>query len=87
MHKDETRHLSYTTYIESILSITQNGLKTWTITSRRKYGGKHLNISLGNDFLNLALKQNKQVELWYQTKKLLYSKGNHQQNEKAPYGM
>ena len=23
----------------------------------------------------------------YQTKKLLYSKGNYQQNEKAPYGM
>ena len=53
-------------------------------------GGKLTDISLGNNFLNLTPKakttkeKNKQVGL-HQTKKLLHSKGNHQQNEKATY--
>lgn len=56
MHKDETRHLSYTIHKVNPIN-NSKWIKDLTITSRRKYGGKHLDISLGNDFLNLALKQ------------------------------
>ena len=49
-----------------------------------------LDISLGNDIFSLTPKnksnksKNRQVGL-HQTKKLLHSKGIHQQNEKAMY--
>ena len=52
---------------------------------------KLLDIGLGNDFFGFDTKskgnkcKNKQVGL-HQTKKLLLSIGNHQQNEKATYG-
>ena len=55
-------------------------------------GGKLLDINLGNNFLDLTPKakathvKKNQVGL-HQTKKLLHSKGNHQQNEKAAHGM
>ena len=52
-------------------------------------GNELLDTSLGDDFLNLTStksksnkSKNKQVGL-NQTKKLLHSKGNHQQNEKS----
>ena len=50
---------------------------------------KLLDIGLSDDFFEYDTKSksnNKQVE-WYQTKKLLHSKGNHQQNQKATYWM
>ena len=49
-------------------------------------------MGLGNDFFGLDTKskgyksKNEQVGL-YQTKKLLHSNENHQQNEKTTYGM
>ena len=52
--------------------------------------GKLFDIGLGNDFLGFDIKRkgnkskNRQVGL-HPTKKLLYSKGNHQQNEKGTY--
>ena len=50
---------------------------------------KFLDSSLGDVYLDLIPKanatKNKQVEL-HQTKKPLDSKGNYQQNKKAPYG-
>ena len=55
-------------------------------------GGKLLDLSLGSDFFGFDTKskgtksKNKQVGL-HQTKKLLHSKGNYQQNEKATYKM
>ena len=53
---------------------------------------KLLDMGLGNDFLEFETKskgnknKNKQVGL-HQTEKLLHSKGNDQQNEKATYRM
>ena len=51
-------------------------------------GGKLLDISLGNDILNLTPKENesknKQVEL-YQIRKFLHSKIDHQQNGNITY--
>ena len=55
-------------------------------------GGKLPDMNLGNDFFGFYTKnkgnisKNKQVEL-HQTKQLLHSKVNHQQNEKATYQM
>ena len=50
-------------------------------------GGKLLDISLGDNLQKQRQqRQNKQVGL-HQTKKLLHSKGNHQQNEKATHRM
>ena len=53
-------------------------------------GGKLPNTDLGNDFLGMMPKakvtKEKHVRL-HQTKKLLHSKRNHQQNEKTAYGM
>ena len=54
--------------------------------------GKLLDTGLGNDFFGFGMKikgnksKNKQVGL-HQNKKLLHSKENHQQDEKAVYGM
>ena len=56
--------------------------------------GKLLNMGLGNDFFfffgfdtksKRYKSKNEQVGL-YQTKKLLHSKENHQENEKTTYG-
>ena len=54
-------------------------------------GNELLDTSLGDDFLNLTStkskgnkSKNNQVGI-NQNKKLLHSKGNHQQNEKATY--
>ena len=55
-------------------------------------GGKLPDTGLGDHFLNLTPRvktkksQTKQVGL-YQAKKLLHSRRNHQQNEKATYEM
>ena len=54
--------------------------------------GELLDISLVSDFFGFDIKskgnksKNKQVGL-HQTKNLLHSKGNHQQNEKVTYRM
>ena len=59
---------------------------------KEKISNNFFSISLGDDFLDLTPKakkvkvKNKQVRL-HQTKKLLPSQGNHQQNEKATYQM
>ena len=50
-------------------------------------GGKLLDSAPGNDFCGFYSKsKNKQVGL-HQSKKLLHSKWNHHQNEKATYEM
>ena len=55
-------------------------------------GSKLLEINLGDDFFGFDTKstnnksKNQQVEL-HQTKNLLHSEGNHQQNEKPTNGM
>ena len=57
---------------------------------KKKYRGKLLEISLGNDFLDLTAKaqdnqgKNKQMGL-HQAKKLSHNKENHLQSEKATY--
>ena len=55
-------------------------------------GGKLLDISLGNGFLDLTpkakaakAKTNKWEDI--KTEKLLYSPGSHQQSENSTYGM
>ena len=63
-----------------------------TIKLIESMGSKFLDISLSNDYFGSDSKskgnksKNKQVGL-HQTKMLLHSKGNHQQNEKATYWM
>ena len=57
----------------------------------KKMGNNFFDISLNNIFFNLSLqrkqqKQNIQMRL-HQTKNLLHSKGNYQQNKKATYWM
>ena len=48
----------------------------------------HTNVSLGQPPKAIEIKTNKQKKLnSNQTYKLLYSKGNHKQNEKTTYRM
>ena len=67
-------------------------LRPETIQLEENIGCKLLDFGLSGDFFVLDNKgkgiksKNKQVGL-YQTKKLGHSKGNHQQYEKATYGM
>ena len=53
-----------------------------TETSRRKHGEK-----LQRFFLDLIQTPKNKLVGPYQMKNLLHSKGNHQQNEEATYGM
>ena len=48
-------------------------------------GGKFPDIGLGDDFLDLTPKVKVKKVGLHQTKKLLDSKGNNQQDEKATY--
>ena len=62
-------------------------LRAETIKFREENREKFLDDGLGNDFLDMTpwhRKQTKKVGV-HQTKKLLHSKGNSQQNEKATY--
>lgn len=67
------------------MSIRPNTIKVL----EENIGGKYLDISLGDDFLDLISKakaiksKNKPVKP-PQTKKLLHGKGNHQQNKRQP---
>ena len=91
MKKNKTDHYLTLTYAKFRLKWTKDLNKS---PETIKYLGENINsklldIGLGNDFWTLIPKQknkskNTQVGL-YQPGKLLHSKGNHHQNEKAAY--
>ena len=88
LQKNETGVLSYT--IHKNLLKMDYGLKckTWNNkTPRQNIKGKLLDISLGNEFLDVATKAKyTSGTTWlHQTKNHLHSKGHHRQSEKATY--
>ena len=86
----DTKEWNSTTILHQTPKWTQHGFKTWSQkTPRRKH--RQSGTSPGDDFWiwhqsKSNKSKNKQMRLHY-TKNLLYSKGNHQQNEKATYWM
>ena len=81
---------NWTTILYHAQRLTQNRLNIRPETTElleENTGGDFLEIGLGNESDTKSpsnKSKNKQMGL-YQTKKLLHSKGNHQQNEKAIY--
>ena len=90
MQKNETQPQSYIIHqINSKCSKPLNIILENTKLLEEYTGSKLFDIGLGNNFLiwhknKSSRRKNKQVSK-HQTKKLLHSKGNHQQNEKSTY--
>ena len=87
MQKNETRSQSYTIHKK----INSKWIKDFNIRPEmiklpeENIGSKFLDIDFGSDFLNMTPKHQKQKIFLSGTTsnyKLLYRKGNHQQNEK-----
>ena len=100
IHKqtNETKH-SFSAYIKiNSKEITDSNLRPKTVKFLENIGSKFLDFSLNNVVLNLTPKAKitkAKINKWDYTilyytieaKRLLHSKGNHRQNEKATYRM
>lgn len=89
MDMNETRSLSNIIYKKNSKWVKDLNIRPKTIKFLGKsIGNKLFDISLSDFFLDLSFQDNKSKNKLlglHQNKKLLHSKGNHQQNKKVMY--